>query len=150
MNVKDLYFDVLCENEDKDIIDKIVLAIKKDGFDISQFSLVSVECYTWEFISRKNIGRGFQLFYDPNMVNEPISQYQLINGSVAYSFNARNITEAYIQHNRRISNEDYHLLSKQYSKAEIEYHKKAQKLAKEYGATIICKIYNCKEGWLNI
>ena len=42
MNVKDLYFGVLCENEDKDIIDKIVLAIKKDGFDISQFSLVSV------------------------------------------------------------------------------------------------------------
>lgn len=29
MNVKDLYFDVLCENEDIDIIDKIVLAIKK-------------------------------------------------------------------------------------------------------------------------
>ena len=87
MNVKDLYFDVLCENEDKDIIDKIVLAIKKDGFDISQFSLVLVECYTWEFISRKNTGRGFQLFYDPNMVNEPIPQYQLINGSVAYSFN---------------------------------------------------------------
>ena len=55
MNVKDLYFDVLCENEDKDIIDKIVFAIKK-----------------------------------------------------------------------------------------------GQKLAKEYGATVICKIYNCKEGWLNI
>ena len=29
MNVKDLYFDVLCENEDIDIIYKIVLAIKK-------------------------------------------------------------------------------------------------------------------------
>jgi len=40
MNVKDLYFDVLCENEDIDIIDKIVLAIKKMASISVSFHLV--------------------------------------------------------------------------------------------------------------
>ena len=149
MRIEDLYIDDLCENEERIIIDAIASTIEEDGFDISHFSLFSVEGYTWEFVSNRNAERGFLLFYNPKVVNKPIPQYQLLNGSVAYSFDARNITEAYIQHNKRIPDEDYYLLSMQYSKTETEYHKKAQVLAQKYGSEVICKIYNCTEEWLN-
>ena len=45
MNIEDLYTNVLCEDENKGTIDRIISFIKSDGFDMENFSLVTIENY---------------------------------------------------------------------------------------------------------
>lgn len=73
MRIEDLYIDDLCENEERIIIDAIASTIEEYGFDISYFSLFSVESYTWEFVSNRNAERGFLLFYNPKVVKQTYS-----------------------------------------------------------------------------
>lgn len=148
MNIVDLYENELCENEKRDVINRIISFIKSDGFNVDMFSLVSIEHYVWEFISNSDTNRGFLIFYNPRVVNTPIPQYQLFNGCVYYSFDARNITEAYIQHNKSISNEDYMLLSKEYAPVESNIKNHIKEVASKYGYEAACDIFNCTEEWL--
>ena len=132
----------LCEDEEKSVINEIVSFIKQDGFNIDCFTLATLENHIWEFTSNNDANRGFLLFYNPHIVNKPVPQYQLHNGCVYYSFDARNITEAYIQHNKSISDEDYRLLSQVYSDTEKQYKKRAKEIALKYGYEIACEIFN--------
>ena len=143
MIAKDLYTNEWCEDVATTIFDSIVSFIRADGFDISKFSLISVENSVWEFVSDNEKNRGFLLFYDPNKVKTPIAQYQVHNGNVYFSFNARNITEAYVQHNREISDADYVLLSRTYSETEEKVEADIKRAALKYSCDVVCDIYNC-------
>lgn len=149
MNISDLYDDEFYEEKEKYIVDKIATFIKEDGFDISSFSLFSAEDYIWEFVSDNDTNKGFLLFYDPQVVNEPMPQYQLYSGCVYFTFDARNITEAYIQHNKSMSDEDYELLSKTYGNTENQFKRRAKEIASKYGSRVACDVYNCTNHWLH-
>ncbi len=148
MNINDLYMNELCEDEEKSVINEIVSFIKQDGFNIDYFSLTSLRDYIWEFTSNNDANRGFLLFYNPHIVNKPVPQYQLHNGCVYYSFDARNITEAYILHNKNISDKDYMLLSNVYSNTEERFVKNIKEKASQYGYEIICDLFNRTNEWL--
>lgn len=148
MKIEDLYTNAICEDIDRTIIDSIISFIKTDGFNTKSFSLVSVENYVWEFISNNDLNRGFLLFYNPHFVHKPIPQYLLCNGCVCFSFNARTITEAYIQHNKNISNEDYKLLATEYPHTEDGFKKNTKEIASKIGYELFCDVSNYTKEWL--
>ena len=149
MCIDRLFNNELCEDEDKRVISRMISFIKNDGFDVRGFSLTSIENYTWEFTLIKDATRGFLLYYNPFIVNQPVPQYQLYNGCVYFSFNARNITEAYIQHNKSISDEDYVLLSNEYPIIENTFKEFVKEMSLKYGYEVTCDIFNCTKRWLN-
>lgn len=143
MKINDLYTNELCEDEEPEFIDKIATMLKEDGFDISEFTLVSTINNTYEFIKNSNPDRGFHIFYDSRVLSSPIPQYQLHCGCVYFSFNARNITEAYLLHNKEISEAEYLLLKQSYSRTENDIILHAKSFAEKYGIEAACKAFNC-------
>ena len=148
MEIEDIHKLDLCEDIRKDELEVVVKMLNDDGFNISGFTLYQIENGVWDFVSTKDSGRGFQLFYDPKAVNKPIPQYQLHNGNIYFSFNARNITEAYILHGKEIDDEDYMLLSKTYGKTENEQITKALECYREYGLSPMTDMHNRTKEWL--
>lgn len=149
MKINDLYAHELCEDEERETIDKIAALLKEDGFDISDFTLVSTTNNTYEFIENSNPDRGFHIFYDSRVLLLPIPQYQLHCGCVYFSFDARSITEAYLLHNREISKEEYHLLKQSYNKTERNIMSNAKTFSTKFGIRAACKAFNFTEEFLN-
>ncbi|WP_022755855.1 hypothetical protein [Butyrivibrio fibrisolvens] len=148
MKIDDLYTHELCEDENPETINKIADMLRKDGFDISDFTLVSTISDTYEFIKDSNPDRGFLIFYDSRVLISPIPQYQLHCGCVYFSFDARSITEAYLLHNKEISEEEYHLLNQSYSKTEGNVKPHAMSFSEKFGIEAACEAFNFTKEFL--
>ncbi len=148
MAIEEIYNSKPCKGIDANDIDTVVSFIRNDGFSVEDFLLFSAEGGVWEFVKNSAPQKGFIIYYNPSVVNEPIPQYQLKNGNVYYSFDARNITEAYILHNHEISDDEYDLLKKEYCKTEQKRKKIIQEYAHRFGNGIIGEIFNCTPEWL--
>ncbi len=149
MKKSELHSHELCSDESPKIISKILDFLEQDGFDISNFTLVSTSNYIYEFIHNIDQRRGFTIFYDPQVLLTPVPQYQLHTGSIFFTFNARSITEAYLLHNKEISENDYQLLSKSYTNTENSIKHNAKVFAEKYGIKAACDGFNCTAEWLN-
>lgn len=134
--------------ENQKNIKKVIDFIQRDGFDISDFHLVSITNDTWEFAKASEPARGFLIFYDPKVVVTPEPEYALCNGCISHTFKARNITEAYILHNKYISDEDYDLLRQKYSKTEQEIGSAVIGFAIKYGTKAASDAFNVTESWI--
>ena len=148
MKIDDLYISEITEDLTKSDINKVASFIRKDGFNISGFSLNSIDNYTWEFLKDSDRNRGFQIFYNSKVCEKPAAEYLLGCGSVFFSFEARNITEAYIQHNRQIDEADYELLSRFCPAAEKRQKQRAKHYKNKYGIEAACDFCNCTTEWL--
>lgn len=118
--------------------------IETDGFDVTGFSLCN-ECVAghWKFVKDDNKERGFIIFYDPDVVIRPEPVYNLVAGCVRYSYTARNITEAYLKHNRiMLDEDDFNLIQRVYSDSEKRLEYKYSNIANKYGVNAAMDVYN--------
>ena len=83
MNINELYQP---QHNERDCSGQIVADfIKRDGFDITPFSLFQVINGTWEFISEQAPQKGFLIFFNPDIECRPVAGYEILCDNIAFT-----------------------------------------------------------------
>lgn len=150
MDINELYSQEYNEeNQDGKIVADF---IKQDGFDMAGFSLFQVVSGIWEFVSNENPQKGFLIFFDSKVENEPVAGYEIMCGSVAFTYRVGSIAEAVaLHHNLTLpdNNREFRTFSNAFARSEQNEAEKIRRFAEKYGITAASEAFNVTPHYIN-
>ena len=145
MDINELYsqeYNEENQNQDGKIVADF---IKQDGFDMAGFSLFQLINGTWEFVSNENPQKGFLIFFDSEVENGPVAGYEIMCGSVAFTYRVGSIAEAVaLHHNFTLpdNNREFRTFSNAFARSEQNETEKIRHFAEQYGITAASEAFN--------